>query len=228
MSGTSNARIIRIAIACSLAVHLIIASMVPPRAVFAEPPQKPLRTEIFHITPPKPTPPPPTPPPPRKMQPQHKRHHIALVRPTMKTVHLAPSRKAGLIAVIPLPLPPGTPQPEDTGDTRPVNAPTGEPSVATPTPKPACSAPDVPAKTLVTQPPIEPEDARAQGLGGTAKIRVDLDALGNVMSASVYESTGSMELDRAALDAARQSRYAPEQRDCKAVSGSYLFNVEFQ
>ncbi len=48
------------------------------------------------------------------------------------------------------------------------------------------------------------------------------------MSASIYESTGYLQLDRAAIAAARASRYAPEERDCKTVSGSYLFVVDFE
>lgn len=123
---------------------------------------------------------------------------------------------------------------EPTGDPVVVNtagpdiASTAAPIVATPTPRPACSAPDVPAKTLVTQSPIVPDDASAGALAGTAKVRVDLDDSGKVVGTSIYESTGSMELDRAAISAARNSRYAPEQRDCKNVAGSYLFTVDFQ
>ena len=60
------------------------------------------------------------------------------------------------------------------------------------------------------------------------KVRVDLDAGGNVVAVTVYESSGSMELDRAALNAARASSYAPEERNCQDISGSYLFTVNFE
>jgi TonB family protein len=86
----------------------------------------------------------------------------------------------------------------------------------------------VPAKTLVAQTPEVPSDVQAQGYMGTAKVKVDLDASGDVVGTSIYTSTGSMELDRAALAAARASRYAPEQRECKNVPGSYLFIIDFE
>jgi TonB family protein len=76
------------------------------------------------------------------------------------------------------------------------------------------------------QSPTAPDTIPESGV--TAKIRVNLDAEGNVRGVSVYESTGSMELDQAALAAARQSRYAPEEVNCKNVPGSYLFTVDFQ
>ncbi len=126
------------------------------------------------------------------------------------------------------------PPPQPTGDPNDVAtpgvdaAPTAAPFVATPTPKPACSAPDIQAKTIDAQTPDKPDDAQAQGLVGTVKVKVDLDASGAVLGASIYESSGSMELDRAALAAARRSSYAPEERECKDVPGSYLFTVDFQ
>lgn len=64
-------------------------------------------------------------------------------------------------------------------------------------------------------------------LQATAKIRVDLDATGAVLRAVVYESTGYPQLDRAAVEAARESRYAPEEKNCRSTSGSYLFTVDF-
>ncbi len=122
---------------------------------------------------------------------------------------------------------------EPTGDPFPIDspgpdvAPTTAPIVATPTPKPACSAPDIPAKTItVEQPSVSDEDR--DGFTGMAKVKVDLDAAGKVVGASVYESTGSVPLDQAALAAARASRYAPEEVDCKDVGGSYLFTIDFQ
>ena len=65
------------------------------------------------------------------------------------------------------------------------------------------------------------------GSSVTAMIKVDLDTDGHVTGVSVYASTGSLELDEAAMRAARESTYAPETRDCRPVAGSYLFKVEF-
>lgn len=145
----------------------------------------------------------------------------------MQRVRLPVDQRHVVVVVAPPVEPTGEPNPIDTSgpDTGPTSGPVAMP---TPTARPACSAPDVQAKAIVTQSPIVPDDARPGGFTGTAKVKVDLDASGNVIHTSIYESTGSMELDRAAIDAAQQSRYAPEERGCKNVSGSYLFTVDFQ
>ena len=221
MSAASNGRVLRIALAGSLAVHLVVAAIIYSHPVKAAQPQKPDKGYIIHLPPPTPTPPPPT-PKPALPQPQHQ---SAAVRPPIRLPRV-PSRNNPHGPPAPPIEPTGSPMPSPASTSGPAVAPTAAPFVPTPTPKPACSAPDIPAKTLVTQPADRPEDA--DGYTGTAKVRVDLDAAGNVVGASVYQTTGSMELDHAALAAARASRYAPEERDCKNVSGSYLFIVDFQ
>lgn len=220
MSAASNGRVLRIALGASLAVHLVFAAVVYSQPVTAAPQQTPKRLYIIHLPAPAPTPQPPKPALP------HPQHNAARVRPAIHVAHVPPSPRRVGIAIAPAVEPSGDPNPWATSG--PQVAPTSAPVVATPTPKPACSAPDVAAKTLVTESPDVPQDPSGQGYTGTAKVKVDLDASGNVLGTSIYESTGSMELDRAALDAARSSRYAPEERDCKNVSGSYLFTVDFQ
>jgi protein TonB len=223
MNATSNGRVIRIAIAGSLAVHFIIAILVHPPTVEAQPQEKISPADIVHLIPPKPTPTPRvTPPKPQtQKQTQARRPFIdRLILPKRN------DKTKGIAIAIPSAAP-GTPEPYDYGTPGPdVVAPTGAPASPAPTPKPACSAPDVPARTTFVEPPAV-SDTVSQ-TGQTAKIRVDLDADGSVRGVSVYVSTGSMELDQAALAAARQSRYAAEQIDCKNVPGSYLFTVEFQ
>jgi TonB family protein len=225
MNATSNGRVIRIAIAGSLAVHFIAALLVHPPSVEAQATEKLSPAVIVHVIPPKPTPTPPpriTPPKPRAVRKTQSR------TPVVHTPHL-PKRTdntKGIAIAVPS-APPGTPGPIEA-PTGPdvIGPPTTAPATPAPTPKPACSAPDVPARTVVVEPPSVPDSVPQNG--ATAKIRVDLDASGSVRGVSVYESTGSMELDRAALSAARESRYAPEGIECKKVAGSYLFTVDFQ
>lgn len=220
MSATSNGRVLRIALAASLAVHLVVAAIVYSHPVTAAPEQKPKDTYIIHLPPPTPTPPPPKPALP------HPQHKSAAFHPAIHVARLQPQPHHDGPPVAPPIQPTGDPNAFPTAGP-PDAAPTAGPiAPPTPTPKPACSAPDIPAKTLVTESAERPQDA--DGYSGRAKVQVDLDASGNVVGASIYESTGSMELDRAALAAARASRYAPEERDCKNVSGSYLFIVDFQ
>lgn len=223
MSAVSNGRVLRIALAASVAVHLAVAAVLYAPPVTAAPEQQPQRTQIIKLQPPPAT---PTPPPPKPALPQP-RQRASIAQPQIHR-----PRIARVDTHDPHALPP--PAIEPTGDPNPYpvetsgppeTSPTFAPAEPTATPKPACSAPDVAAKTIVTQPADMPDDAA--GYAGRARVKVDLDASGNVLNASIYESTGSMELDRAAVAAAQASRYAPEQRDCKNVSGSYLFVVDF-
>lgn len=222
MSGTSNGRGIRIAIAVSLAVHLIIATLVHPRRVNAQPPEKPSPATIIHLIPPKPS------PTPRVIIARNRIRqapHTQARRPHVTPPHTSPHNDGKSVAIAISSAAPGTPAPPDPdASPGPDAGPTLEPSLPTPTPKPACSAPDVPARTTFVQSPSASDSATQPA---TAKIRVDLDADGAVRGVSIYESTGSMELDRAALEAARESHYAAEQYDCKNIPGSYLFTVDF-
>lgn len=222
MNGTSNGRIVRIALAGSIAVHLIFASVVHSPRVTAAQPQKPTKGGIIVIHLPKPTPT-PTPPP---THPKHVVHQRAArtSRPHVRLIHQIAKAQASSPPEMP-PGPSSTASPDIgmPGSPEPSAAPL--PPTPSPTPKPACSAPDVPAKAVDAISPQTPPDVSATS--ATAKIRVDLDAAGAVIGASVYESTGYPQLDRAALEAARESRYAPEQKNCRDVSGSYLFTVDF-
>jgi periplasmic protein TonB len=222
MSAISNGRVFRIALGASLAVHLIVAAVIYAHPVKAAAEPKPEKSYLIHLPPPTPTPPPPKPALP------HPQQKSAVARPAIHPpVRVAQTHDNGPHVAPPI-SPSGDPN-DVFGSPGPVDvAPTAGPPAVTPapTPKPACSAPDVPAKTVVTETAVSPDDAA--GYTGQAKVQVDLDASGNVVNASIYQSTGSMELDRAALAAARASRYAPEERDCKNVPGSYLFVVDFQ
>ncbi|HZT13135.1 MAG TPA: TonB family protein [Candidatus Baltobacteraceae bacterium] len=219
-------RTLRIGIALSLGLHLTFASFVHPLGVEADEPEPPTRAIIIHVAPPTPPPPTPTPPPPRTPPSVHRPRTAAqLLRPALKLVHLKTANGPAAQAPI-APRTSQAPAPEQTSGTSGIA--TQQPPQLAPTPKPACSAPDVPAKAIDPVTPEEPPFARDEGLTGMAKIRVDLDATGSVVGASVYASTGSAQLDQAALQAATQTRYAPEKTDCKDVPGSYLFTVQFE
>lgn len=223
MNRSSNGRIFRIAIAASIAIHLAIASVVhhsPPISA-NEPETHPL--VIRHFVKPKPV---PTPTPKPQVQPHTPVKRTQTVRPPMHPPHLPPDVSTkGPSQVAYTPGPVGTPVVNDGGDATSAPA-TSAPSAPTPTPKPACSAPDVPAKAIdAIAPETPPDSPEATAI---AKVKVDLDASGAVTNAAIFESTGYAQLDRAAIEAARESRYAPEEKDCKNVAGSYLFDVYFQ
>jgi TonB family protein len=225
MKRSSNGRIVGIAIAASIAVHLAFACVVRVSPVTAAPEQQPRTLTVSERPRPKPTPK-PTPPPPRKQQTRVKKAPTA-ARPRINTVRLPKSGpRTGAVTVAYTPGPLVTP--DDTVNTGTVDATPGPslPPAPTPTPKPACSAPDIPAKAIDAVTPEAPPDVPSSGV--TAKVEVALDATGAVVGTKMYTSTGYMQLDHAALEAARESRYAPEEHDCKNIPGSYLFTVDFQ
>jgi TonB family protein len=95
------------------------------------------------------------------------------------------------------------------------------------TPIATCDVPNVSAATVYGAQPETPVLATTMQLTGTAYVRVDLDAAGNVQNASIAKSSGAYILDRAAINAAKQSSFRPELRDCAPVAGTYLFVVDF-
>ncbi len=62
---------------------------------------------------------------------------------------------------------------------------------------------------------------------GTALVKIDLSADGTPVSASIVKSTGDYTLDRAAKELVLSEKFAPEIKDCVAVPGSYLYQVEY-
>lgn len=90
-----------------------------------------------------------------------------------------------------------------------------------------CTTPFQNATVLSEAQPAYPASAR--GLRGQRQvaIAVTIDPDGDLESATVESSTGNMALDRAALDAARATIYAPELVNCLPVTGIYLFKVTF-
>jgi protein TonB len=91
----------------------------------------------------------------------------------------------------------------------------------------ACASADVDARLARPANPVRPTLAVAQGATGTALVEIKLSPSGTVLAARVAKSTGNAALDRAALEAARQSTFAPAIHQCEPTGGSYRLSVEF-
>jgi len=91
----------------------------------------------------------------------------------------------------------------------------------------SCSVPNVQASTTYAAVAERPEIASQMHLSGTTLVQVDLDASGNLIGESIAKSSGVGVLDRAALEAARASKFQPATQNCTATAGSYLFQVDF-
>jgi TonB family protein len=91
----------------------------------------------------------------------------------------------------------------------------------------SCEVPNAPASTTYGAVPAIPVIAANLDLTGTTFVQVDVAADGTLLNATVAKPSGTPLLDRAAIQAARESSFQPEIRDCLPVAGSYLFEVDF-
>lgn len=201
-------RVLAIAIALSLLLHAVIATVLRPARPAAENDVERVtiehRSAIALQTPP-PKPPPQTPSP----------------RPRPSTIAAKPAATPGRQAL------PGAPSVRGTAQPQPTPTPTAAAAVAAATPLP-CSGNDIGAATIGDQPqPDIPAAARAEGTSGTAVVAVRLNGSGGVLSASVAQSTGNSSLDLVAVTMARSARYRPATHDCNAVASTYRYSVRF-
>ena len=217
----------------SIVVHFTFGGLIRFKPIYAkEPEERTLRIVRIVV----PTPPPtPRPTPPQKATPPP----IVAAHPPPRAIAVRPpqTHPHGIgVAVEPAYSPPpggdqnGDPGSHGTSTAPPIvatAAPTLAPApIVTPT-RPACAAPHVDARTTQKAEADYPSMAQAQGATGTVSVRVSLSETGAVVGADVYKSSGFPALDREAVKAARNSRYAPEVEDCEKVAGRYLFVVEF-
>lgn len=76
--------------------------------------------------------------------------------------------------------------------------------------------------------PSYPDSAKSLHLGTELVVtEVRVDAQGVVQSVRIRQSSGVDSMDRAALKAAAESTYAPAEKNCVPVAGTYIFRVTF-
>lgn len=210
MSAARTRKVLLLAIAFSLLIHLIFAGWFRWTLFDRVTPPETFRVRVMRVarivrTPP-PTPPPtpaPTPAVRSSVEPPHVSHHTTVGPPVPHA---------------------GTPGPVITA------APTTIPGTASPavTPTPGCAGATL-QPTVSATPPVAdiPPDVRAAKTSGTAAVQVALDPQGRVTGATVTQSTGNTGLDSVAVDMARNATYTPKLESCKAVAGTYTFTVKF-
>lgn len=79
-----------------------------------------------------------------------------------------------------------------------------------------------------TPAPEYPPVAMRSGDQGTVLVRVEVGADGVPTSVEVAQRSGSRDLDRAAVNAVRQWRFQPAQRDGQAVTGVVTVPIDFK
>jgi periplasmic protein TonB len=199
-------RLLLVAFALSLLLHLVVALILHPpmptpenQAEVVSIQHRPATIAVRTI---------PSPPPPPKHTPMPRTQSSA---PPARRKPASAGTSSGSSAASPTPaaVARATPQPATTSspgcDQR-----NTDPAVAS-TP----AAPDIPTQ------------ARADGTNGIVLINVQIDATGRVAGTNVTQSSGNSSLDLVAVSMARDARYTPALRDCKPVAGAYTFSVKF-
>lgn len=72
-----------------------------------------------------------------------------------------------------------------------------------------------------------PQIAEEKGDRGTSVVEIDLLPSGVLNHYALEQSSGNSVLDHSAFRTARMTKYQPETRNCVAISGSYLLEVDF-
>jgi protein TonB len=145
-------------------------------------------------------------------------------------------------APLPTPLPAARDTASGLGKAPPVEKPSAEkPRLVETTPPPippqvATAPKPVPASTLSSDPmpipgqspaPRYPSQALRRGESGTVALRVEIGADGVPNEVGVANSSGSRQLDRAAMDAVRRWRFSPATRQGEAVAGTVVVPITF-
>lgn len=76
--------------------------------------------------------------------------------------------------------------------------------------------------------PIYPRSARRKGHEGEVVIEIEVSESGDIIDSSVVSSSGHEELDKAALAAARKTRFNPAQEDGINVKGRLRLPISFK
>ena len=226
--------------AISIAVHLIVLPFVRPIPTVAqEEPIPPVHID-HHMPTPPPTPPPtptprptvpPTLPPHATPPPHTEPQRQLLIHPPHQDAH--PHTGAGETANTHThgdpnapPAAPGSPGPAaiDAPPAAPPPTPTPTPH---PTPTPlSCARPNVAPATLRAAAPDTPSMAQQQGISGVVQVVVSLDTQSRIVGTRVQSSPSTL-LNQAALNAARDSQFRTEIKNCEPVAADYIFTVDF-
>ena len=72
-----------------------------------------------------------------------------------------------------------------------------------------------------------PQIAQEHGDKGDSVVEIDLLSSGTLNHYALEQSSGNVVLDHSAFRTARMTKYQPETRNCVAIPGSYLLEVDY-
>jgi bla regulator protein BlaR1 len=87
-----------------------------------------------------------------------------------------------------------------------------------------CANPNVGALVRNAAMPQLPHGVKTSG---TAEVTVTISPSGHVTGISILRSSGNAAIDKAVINAARQSTYSPKIENCTPVVGTYVFRVDY-
>ena len=223
----------------SIALHILIGPYLqirqqPPepekvsvikRDRIPTPPPTPKPTPKPTPTPP-PTPPPKETPPPHTPEPEKPKIKINSAKTNSNkglSSEAANSHTTGSVNGVPQ----GTSTSAAAVAPTVSTAPPAPPPPPTPTPK-TCPVPNAPPHVVSAAQVDTPEMAQRQGISGEVSVLIDLDVNSKMVSAPVIQKSPSIVLNKAAIEAARESKFQTEVKDCTPLASKYIFVVEFQ
>lgn len=129
--------------------------------------------------------------------------------------------------------PPADEQAPKLVETAPPPPPAAAPAAPAPMPEAPAGAALAPGDRPVPlagqmPPPRYPPAALRRGDRGTVVVRVQVDAAGHPAGVALVQRSGSRDLDRAAMEAIRNWRFQPAQRDGHAVAGEIEVPFDFK
>jgi protein TonB len=221
-------RLLGIALAASVSVHLAAIAIAPGFRRLDEQPPRPLEVMIVRPAIPAPMKPraaPKPPPPVAKPTPVVRQETQRKPAPTP-----LPEKK---LLVLPEPAP-SAPSVFSVPQASVEPAPPA-PSAAAPAPAPAAPArevastpPSFNAAYLRNAPPRYPLIARRNGVEGTVRLKVFVSKDGRPTQVQLEQSSGSSALDNAALEAVRGWQFVPAHRGQDAIESWVLVPVVFK
>lgn len=111
---------------------------------------------------------------------------------------------------------------------RPPSTPAAPPAPTEPTPRVSGSATTLPMPIAGKTPtPRYPTRALRRGESGTVRVRIEVGPDGRPSQVSVAQTSGSRDLDRAAVDAVRRWRFHPARRGGEPVPGTVVVPISF-
>jgi protein TonB len=87
---------------------------------------------------------------------------------------------------------------------------------------------DSPPTPVSKMQPNYPSSLLSKGIGGTTKVSLVVDESGKVVSASVKQSSGNAELDKAAVNAATKWKFKPAQKAGRNVRSTCVVPFKFE